>query len=360
MHGSLINLFIGLVIVVLVATGLTAMIMEWARSGRLLDVPNPRSSHRHPTPSGGGAVIAGLGILSGVAWFLSVSTETPGRLAAAVWAGFALLLTAVSFADDLRPRPAILRLAVHTLAATAILGVTPGWQILALPGLAELQWGILGTFILFLWIVGLTNLYNFMDGIDGLAGIQAVVASAGWILLGTALDEPLLLWLGTTLGGASIAFLIFNWPPARLFMGDVGSAFLGFTFAALPLLALALDPSRNTTMLIACAALVVWPFLFDGLYTLARRIRRRENLFQAHRGHLYQRLVSTGLGHGHVSRVYGFLSLFGVVLTLFWVREDAYSLAITLPTIATLGLFLVLWTRIRESRNTGGQGTVTF
>ena len=121
---------------------------------------------------------------------------------------------------------------------------------------------------------------------------------------------------GLLLSGASLGFLIHNWAPARIFMGDVGSTFLGFTFAVIPVIAAARDPK-----LAIAGALLVWPFVLDTLFTLIRRLSRKENVFAAHRSHLYQRLILTGVSHGVVSLIYSCFSLIGMMLALLYLKH---------------------------------------
>ena len=199
-----------------------------------------------------------------------------------------------------------------------------------------MHWGWLGVPLAFFWVVGLTNAYNFMDGIDGLAGSQAVIAGVGWAGLGWLRGEPLVSLLGLLVAGSSLGFLLHNWPPARIFMGDVGSAFLGFTFAALSVLA-----AQQNPRLAVAGILLLWPFIFDTIGTFLRRLRRRENVFAAHRSHLYQRLVIAGYSHRTVTLLYSGLALVGLVLALVWVLAlpGADWLALGLPGLLGFGLW---------------------
>jgi UDP-N-acetylmuramyl pentapeptide phosphotransferase/UDP-N-acetylglucosamine-1-phosphate transferase len=168
-----------------------------------------------------------------------------------------------------------------------------------------------------IWIVGLTNAYNFMDGSDGIAGAQALVAGASWACLGWLAGLPTLAGLGLLLAGGSLGFLLHNWPPARIFMGDVGSAFLGYSFAILPLLALAGQRSLAAASPVL-GLLPVWPFVFDASFTFLRRLRHGENVFAAHRTHLFQRLLIAGFSHRFVLLLYGSLATVGGVAAVFW------------------------------------------
>src|SRR5437764_1642199 len=193
----------------LVSAILVRLIRAWAERRAILDHPNERSSHTAPTPHGGGMAIV-LVTLGGSAFWM-----TPRFAIVAV---AALVIAVVSWIDDLRHLPAPLRLGVQILAAlpVALLFTPLAWAPLAL-----------------VWIVGLTNAYNFMDGIDGIAGGQAVVAGLAWAWFGMMAEQPLTTIVGLLIAGSSAGFLVHNWQPARIFIGDVGAAFLGFILASL-------------------------------------------------------------------------------------------------------------------------------
>ncbi|MCX6038443.1 MAG: glycosyl transferase, partial [Chloroflexi bacterium] len=208
-------------------------------------------------------------------------------------------------------------------------------------GTINLGW--LGLAITFLWIVGLINAYNFMDGIDGIAGGQAVVAGLGWIVLGWLGNQTLVVALGLLLAASSLGFLGYNWPPAKIFMGDVGSAFLGYTFAVLPVVAVQRDPRFALA-----GVLLVWPFVFDAAFTFLRRLLHRENVFTAHRSHLYQRLVATGFSHKTVASLYIGLAIMGLVCSVALVMEWRWADYLTAIVIVVAPLFLWLGTRWKE------------
>jgi UDP-N-acetylmuramyl pentapeptide phosphotransferase/UDP-N-acetylglucosamine-1-phosphate transferase len=324
-----------------VALGVSAVVAEWFRrwaiGRRVLDVPNARSSHATPRPVGGGVGIV-LGFLAGLAvWITSggvFSTRAVGGLVGA------LVIATVSFVDDLRPLPAWLRLGVHLLA-TALLtvaGVQGGDVSLALT-----------IPIAFAWIVLVTNIYNFMDGIDGLAATQAVIAGVAFGLAGAMVGNQLVGAAGPLLAAAAAGFLVHNLPPARLFMGDVGSTFLGFSFAGLVLLAnLGVGGERLPLLF---GVVVLAPFLFDGLVTLGRRILRHERWFEAHRSHYYQRMTQAGLGHGRVTLLYAALACVaaGLALTTVLVEPPLAQLLALLAYLPMLAVAVVV-ARLERAR----------
>ncbi len=287
------------------------LVRRWAQR-RMLDIPNERSSHTRPTPRGGGLAIVAVTLVGGSLFLFYAHTESTIHQ----WVFYsigALLVAGVSWLDDLRSLPNQARFAAHAVAAVvAMLGLGV-WHNIVLPGFGTFDLGWLGWPLTFLWIVGLTNAYNFMDGIDGIAAGQGIVAGVGWGIIGLILSNPFLTSLGFLLAASCLGFLCHNWPPARIFMGDVGSAFLGYTFAVLAVIASQSDPR-----LAFIGILFVWPFVFDSVFTFFRRLRNHENVFEAHRSHLYQRLVIAGYSHGAVSTLYICLAGVGVVVGVWW------------------------------------------
>jgi FlaA1/EpsC-like NDP-sugar epimerase/UDP-N-acetylmuramyl pentapeptide phosphotransferase/UDP-N-acetylglucosamine-1-phosphate transferase len=275
-----------------------ADVRAWAERRRLLDLPNDRSSHTRPTARGGGLPIV-LVTLLGLLLFPWSSPDSPGWVNVLAFGLLAVTIAGVSFADDIRTIRTGPRLLVHAVCALGLLLQFGYWHTVTLPAVGAIPLGPLGAIAAFLWVVGFLNLYNFMDGIDGIAGGQAVVAGLGWIALGAMTGTELPMVLGILLGGASLGFLFHNWSPARVFMGDVGSTFLGFSFAALAVITAPIDPRLPLV-----GAAFVWPFLFDGSFTIGRRLLNRENILKAHRSHLYQRLTIAGRSHQFVSLLY--------------------------------------------------------
>jgi UDP-N-acetylmuramyl pentapeptide phosphotransferase/UDP-N-acetylglucosamine-1-phosphate transferase len=171
-------------------------------------------------------------------------------------------------------------------------------------------WIVAGVAIV--WCIGVTNAYNFMDGIDGMAALQGVIGGLAWAAIAFMDQREWLGVLSVLVAGGSLGFSYHNWHPARIFMGDVGSAFLGFTFA---FIALAMP---HTAYQLGSGVLVLWPLLFDTAFTLVQRLRGGQNIFQAHRSHLYQRLVLAGWGQRRVAMLYGTFTATTSVLGIVW------------------------------------------
>ena len=285
-----------------VSAVLVAAVRRWSLRRGVIDRPNARSSHTVPTPTSGGIGIV-VAVVCGLAALLA--RNPGGREAMVVATLAAVAIAAVSLVDDLRGLSAVQRLAVQVGAAATFVGVLGVEHRVDLPWLDLRALGMPGTAAAVVWIVGLTNAFNFMDGIDGIAGTQAVVAGVTLAITGSMAADALTAGAGAIVAGASAGFLTHNRPPARIFMGDVGSAFLGFILGALIL------AGAGRPWIAVAGVLALWPFLFDATFTFLRRLRLRENVFEAHRSHLYQRLTTAGYSHGHVSLLYGALASLG-------------------------------------------------
>lgn len=282
---------------------------------RLVAAPNERSSHAIPTPLGGGVGI----VLAGTACAAWLAGAQDARL----WsiAGLALLLALVGLLDDIRHIPARLRLAVQLLACLALLpsiGVLPA---IALPGLGPLP-GWLGNVLLMLTAVWWINLFNFMDGIDGIAGGQAIfmlTSAAGLIAWGRpeAVGEPVWL-LCLCVAAATSGFLVLNWPPASIFMGDVGSTWLAFVILAIALLTVQAGWLGHATWMVLAAA-----FVADTTLTLLVRAFRGARWHQPHRSHAYQRL--SRLWRGDRKAGHRAATVLVLVIDVLWLAPLAWA-----------------------------------
>ena len=318
----------------------------------LVDVPNARSSHSTPTPRGGGVVI--------VAVTLSTATLYAFLVGEAVLIGFVLgglLVGVVSLLDDLYSVPPPVRLLVHSLAAGLVVYTSGGFQLLYIPyvGQTGLHW--VGFGLSFLWIVWLVNAYNFMDGIDGIAALQALIAGVSVGGAALLLGDAQIAFISSVLAATSLAVLIQNWSPARIFLGDVGSAFLGFSLATLPMFISVSDATEPKLPIFAVG--VVWPFVFDAFVTLIHRAWRLQPLWQAHREHIYQRLVIAGWPHGAVSALYGATSFAVAISLLWWVSAELRSGFYVLSAV-TLSTFALLFALILRDRLAGSPLVLMF
>ena len=249
--------------------GLTLLLSSPVRN-LALDRPNERSLHEVPVPRTGG-----LAIMAGAAGALAF---LDGREQALLL--LALALAALSFGDDLFGLAPILRFAAHVAAAAAALFVFPP------------EVGAAGLVLLLLGIAWFTNLYNFMDGSDGLAGGMAVVGFGTYAIAGSVAGPAWLPLVCASVASAAAAFLLFNFHPAKIFMGDAGSVPLGFLAGAL-----GIAGWQAGSWPLWFPVLVFSPFAVDATFTLSKRLWKREKVWQAHREHYYQRLVRMGFGH---------------------------------------------------------------
>lgn len=280
------------------AAVVTAMLLRSRIYQSMLDVPNDRSLHSTPTPRSGGIAIL-IGVVIGTV-VQRPNLDNMHGLAIGLALG---ILAAVSIWDDLRGTPVSLRLFVHFLSAAIFLAsgfisysLTGGGDLISL----VLAW--LGTLFFLVWMI---NLYNFMDGMDGFAGGMAVIGFGTFGYLAWIAGSPSFMALSFIIAAAAAGFLMFNFPPARIFMGDTGSSVLGFLAGVFILWAddLGLFPFW-------IGLLVFSPFVVDATVTLLRRLISGERVWVAHKTHYYQRLVQLGWGHRRTTLVeYGFMLL---------------------------------------------------
>lgn len=309
----------------------TGIYIRLARRRNWLAPVTPRSMHRQPVPVGGGVAVVAL-VLALWGWrtwppTLAISTVLMGAVG----------LAALSWLDDLRPVPVLLRLAAHAAAvAAALAGLawsgswSPGLPVLAVVGLA------------WLWFV---NAFNFMDGIDGLATVEAIAVAAGAAAV-LAVQDGAAPAPALVIVGAAAGFLIWNWQPARVFLGDAGSIPLGFLLGWL-----LLDLVRRG--LVAAAIILPLYFLADATLTLLRRLVRGAPVWRAHRAHAYQRAV---LGGTTMAAVVGRVACANVVLCGLAVWSISQPM-LALPAACAVVALLLAWLERAARRHTlpGGE-----
>ncbi|MBA1431378.1 glycosyltransferase family 4 protein [Pseudomonas fluorescens] len=300
-------------VVAFVSFVMTAVLRRYALSRSIIDIPNARSSHSVPTPRGGGVaiVLAFLAVLPLVGWLDLVAW--PSLVAAG---GAGVMVAVLGFMDDHGHIAARWRLAGHFSAAA--------WALFWINGLAPLNlfgWtldlGVVGNVLAAFYIVWMLNLYNFMDGIDGIASVEAICACLGACLLYALGGYPQMIWLPLLLAAAVGAFLVWNFPPARIFMGDAGSGFLGITLAFFSLQAAWVKSDFFWAWLILLGVFVV-----DATCTLVRRLVRGDKVYEAHRSHAYQ----------FASRKYGKhlpVTLAVAVINVFWLLPIAAGVVLS-------------------------------
>lgn len=297
----------------------TGIVRRFALSHGVLDVPNARSSHSQPTPRGGGVSVVVAFTLASIALALLGRLQIE-LLIALLGGGTAVAL--VGFLDDRFTVSAGARLLIHVAAAVWALAWLGGMPPLRI-GDRIVQLGWIGHLLAVFGLVWVLNLFNFMDGIDAIAGSEAVfIACVGALLTVVGGGSGEVSALGLAFGGACCGFLLWNWPPARIFLGDVGSGYIGYVIAVLALAAARKDP----------AALWVWlilgsTFFVDATVTLVRRMLRGERVHEAHRSHAYQWLALRWRSHLRVTLAF-------LALNLLWLAPCAALATIYPPRAA--------------------------
>jgi Fuc2NAc and GlcNAc transferase len=278
----------------------TILARRYAILRNVLDIPNERSSHAIATPRGGGVAIVFSFLLSLLIAYENelVSVE----LLLGSWMGGGLVAV-VGFLDDHGHISPKWRLLAHFAAAAVGLYLLPSPPQFLFWGTTH-HIALMGYAFAALYAVWMLNLYNFMDGIDGLAGVQAVTVSLGACILYWACGRLDMIWAPTLLGLASLGFLCWNFPPARIFMGDAGSGFLGFQVALL-----SLHGATESSVIVWGWLIMMGCFIVDASFTLLRRLLGGERFYEAHRSHAYQ-FASRRLGsHKAVTLAIGALNL---------------------------------------------------
>lgn len=310
----------------------TGVVRRWLSARQILDQPNARSSHHIPVPRGGGVAVV---FAITVAMFLLMGPRGILVKEFGIILGASLLLAGVSFWDDLRGLPAWVRLLGHIAAVVAGIlvlpqsGVFQGWLPVPLDRIIVA--------LLWVWFI---NLYNFMDGIDGLAAVETIAITSGLVIVsvlaGGGMDAQ-----AVAIAGAAAGFLIWNFPPAKVFLGDVGSVALGYLLGYL-LLVLASHGGW------AAAVILPMYYIVDATITLLRRGFRGEKIWQAHREHAYQKAVIQGSSHG---AVIGQITLCNVFLVALAGLTVVTSPRVDIVLVGfAFGLSVILWRHLSRQR----------
>ena len=290
-------------------------VIRFLKRRAILDLPNERSSHVEPTPRGGGLAVIPIILFFWI--FIAYSPHGEADRTLSLWiGGGALFLGVVSWIDDLRGLSQLTRLIIQYACVSVILSI-PGEIQLTFQGLAPFWLDQIFTALLWVWFI---NLFNFMDGIDGISGIEAGAIGLGLAVIAFTTDQHLDLGLfGLAVAGGGVGFLWWNWRPAKIFLGDVGSIPLGF------LLGWLLIELARRGMWVPALILPLY-YLADATLTLAIRAVKRQKIFHAHKQHFYQQAVERGHGHGRVALMIAAANVGLIVLALTSLEQPALSL----------------------------------
>ena len=313
-----------------IAYVLTGVVRGYALRRGMLDQPNERSSHANATPRGGGLAV--VAVVTCTALVLGLrGTLAPAPTIA--WCVGGALIAAVGFVDDRRGLSPLARLLAHFAAAVLLLVAAGGLAPLPWPG-GPIDLGLIGLVLAVAAVIWSINLFNFMDGIDGIAASQSAFVTGGATLLVIWHGIPgVQALMAAVVCAASLGFLAWNWPPARIFMGDVGSGFLGFAIAVCAVLSLEDGPLTLWTWLVLHGL-----FLADATTTLLVRLARGERVYQAHRLHAYQRLSRRWGSHRAVTLLCWAINL-GWLLPLAALTVAHRNAGVVVAAIALLPLF---------------------
>jgi UDP-GlcNAc:undecaprenyl-phosphate GlcNAc-1-phosphate transferase len=304
----------------------------------ILDHPDARKAHARPTPKGGGVGVVVAFLAGMVALYLGAEYA---RIAAAQFLGVigaAVAIALVALADDMRDFRFTVKLGAQTLAGIVALASGLVLERLSIPYVGYFELGAIGWAITLFWIVGCTNAINFMDGSDGLVGGSLFLVSAILCVLAAEEQGWFVYAASLMLAAGLLGFLPFNLHPARIFLGDVGSQFLGFVMAVLAVAAARFDWVPLSFLIVP---LLLFGLLFDATFTLLRRLAMGERVSTPHRTHLYQMAVRSGMGVRAVAAVHwGFVLLHGLLVAVFLRLPAHFKPGVVLPAIAVQLLWM--------------------
>jgi UDP-GlcNAc:undecaprenyl-phosphate GlcNAc-1-phosphate transferase len=328
--------------------GLSAAIVRLMIGARLLDRPDHRKAHDRPTPKGGGvgivaAFLVGIGTLYAFASFARLADGYFIGLIAASCA-----IAAVAFLDDLRDFPFTIKLAAQLLAAAAAVASGLFVRVYNLPWVGPVDIGWLGAVPTLAWIVFATNALNFIDGLNGLASGVVLIACGFLAGIGASQGGWFVYFASLLLGAGVAGFLPFNFPRARIFMGDVGSQFCGFVLA---MLGVAASRFESVPLSFVLVPMLLFGVLYDVAFTLARRLLAGENVTRPHRGHLYQIAHRAGMDARAITLVHWGFAAFGGLCCLAFLHADPHRkpLIVALPLVPQLAWSWYVWRLARTS-----------
>jgi Fuc2NAc and GlcNAc transferase len=328
---NLFNLILLFSVILIISVVITYYIRNFSIKNNLYDIPNKRSSHDMPIPKGGGlSIIILLIITTGTLFYFQMISR---EIMFSIITGL-LIVSVIGLIDDYKNLPIFIRLFGYTFAAIIALYFIGGVNSLFESNhnffkccdINISRFGDMGPFLAVLFILWLTNLYNFMDGADGFAAIQTICVSLFCSFLFYSSDNYALFIIMLCMASSTIGFLYWNWSPAKVFMGDVGSCSIGFFFGLLSIYTV-----KEEMVPISIWMILLAPFIGDATFTLIKRIIKNEKWYEAHNSHAYQKLFQYGLSHSQLT-----LGLIIINLLLMW------PLAIFAQIYQNYDLYIVL------------------
>lgn len=302
-------IFLIVIATITISFGLTHLVRKIAITRNKFDIPNERSSHKNPTPRGGGVAVVAAFLFGLLALLIRRDIDAESFYAIVLPGA---LVAIIGYLDDLgRVTAARLRLIGHFVAALIaiyILGGLPPMPLFS----ATLDIGLVGNIIAVLFLVWMLNLFNFMDGIDSITGIEALTSCLILTIFLINKSDTELWRVPALLCAAVIGFLYFNWPPAKIFLGDIGSGFIGFTIGTISLVI-----AKSQPLITWAVIILLGVFIVDATVTLIRRVYDKQQISAAHRSHAFQHLANNADRHLKVS-----LSIAAV--NIFWLAPIAW------------------------------------
>ena len=316
---------------------------------KVLDVPNARSSHDRPVPRiGGVAIVVSFFIGFAIIAFGAAETGLRGFQVAVLAASAAGIATMGLLDDVRRVRSVAWKFGAQLGAAILVVGAGISFQAFTLPLGGTYELGLLGAVLTVLWLVGITNATNFMDGLDGLVAGTCILAAIFLAIVASIAGDRFVSLACILVASAACGFFVFNFPKASIFMGDVGSQFLGFALGSFAVVAALHEPSQA---LLLAMPLLLFHFIFDTVFTFFRRLVSGMNVSQAHRTHLYQLLNQLGCSHAAVSGLhFGLTALQGLAALMLFRLAPEHQLVVFVPFLAFEITYAIVVMRLAEQK----------
>ena len=325
-------IFLIVIATITISFVLTHLVRKIAIKRNKFDVPNERSSHQNPTPRGGGVAVVAAFVFGLLALLIRGDIAAESFYAIIVPGS---LVAVIGYLDDMgRMTAARLRLIGHFVAAVIALFILNGLPPMPLFS-ATLDIGFVGNIIAVLFLVWMLNLFNFMDGIDSITGVEALTSCVTLTIFLINKSETELWQVPALLCAAVIGFLYFNWPPARIFLGDIGSGFIGFTIGTISLVI-----ARSQPLITWAVIILLGVFIVDATVTLIRRLIDKQQISAAHRSHAFQHLANSADRHLKVSLSIAAINIFWLA-PIAWLVVDQRILPITGVVIAYIPLLIL-------------------